>query len=202
MKKPQRNFVIEYKSGRRKTESKAPSSIWGDLDLKSVARDIETVLPPPSGDADIVANKPAMQPEVEAPATHVLHLNASSPTDIDEVKPSRHEDPATGDASTASDANKAREIAGNAAPKRQVRGPRIASRGPGKRGTGSQAAHRLPIIVGLTSHSVAATNTAWHPTMLGDSIHTFARAIANLFKHFLTENRPQPNSIDDTAEPP
>lgn len=37
MKKTSRSFTVEYKTGRRKAERK-PNSIWGDLDLKSVAR--------------------------------------------------------------------------------------------------------------------------------------------------------------------
>jgi hypothetical protein len=61
MKKPQRSFVVEYKSGRRKVDSKVPSSIWGNLDLKSVARDVEAVLP--------VQGEPSKQPERPAPAT-------------------------------------------------------------------------------------------------------------------------------------
>ncbi|UJW77745.1 transcriptional regulator [Rhizobium sp. SL42] len=40
MKKIQRSFAVEYKSGRRKTGSKS-TSIWGNVDLKSVARDVE-----------------------------------------------------------------------------------------------------------------------------------------------------------------
>jgi hypothetical protein len=40
VKKPQRNFAVEYKSGRRKLDAK-PTSIWGNMDLKSVARDVE-----------------------------------------------------------------------------------------------------------------------------------------------------------------
>ncbi|URK86360.1 transcriptional regulator (plasmid) [Rhizobium sp. RCAM05350] len=40
MKKVQPNFVVEYKSGRRKTDPKA-NSIWGNMDLKSVARDLQ-----------------------------------------------------------------------------------------------------------------------------------------------------------------
>ncbi|CAN7676393.1 transcriptional regulator [Neorhizobium sp. LjRoot104] len=40
MKKVQRSFAVEYKSGRRKLNSK-PNSIWGDTDLKSVARDLQ-----------------------------------------------------------------------------------------------------------------------------------------------------------------
>ncbi|WP_152564420.1 hypothetical protein [Neorhizobium vignae] len=35
--KNHRNFTVEYNTGRRKAERK-PNSIWGDLDLKAVAR--------------------------------------------------------------------------------------------------------------------------------------------------------------------
>ncbi|WP_163874201.1 transcriptional regulator [Rhizobium laguerreae] len=40
MKKVQRSFAVEYKSGRRKLNSK-PTSIWGDMDLKSVAQHLQ-----------------------------------------------------------------------------------------------------------------------------------------------------------------
>ncbi|MBB2671423.1 UNVERIFIED_ORG: hypothetical protein GGE44_000974 [Rhizobium esperanzae] len=40
MKKVQRSFAVEYKTGRRKLESRS-NAIWGNLDLKSVARDLE-----------------------------------------------------------------------------------------------------------------------------------------------------------------
>ena len=40
MKKTQRSFAVEYKSGRRKLDAK-PNSIWGNVDLKSVARGVE-----------------------------------------------------------------------------------------------------------------------------------------------------------------
>ena len=40
MKKVQRSFAVEYKSGRRKPDLKS-NSIWGNMDLKSVARDVE-----------------------------------------------------------------------------------------------------------------------------------------------------------------
>ncbi|MBY5870370.1 transcriptional regulator [Rhizobium leguminosarum] len=40
MKKVQRSFAVEYKSGRRKLNSK-PTSIWGDTDLKSVAQGLQ-----------------------------------------------------------------------------------------------------------------------------------------------------------------
>jgi len=40
VKKVQRSFAVEYKSGRRKLNSKA-NSIWGETDLKSVAQDLQ-----------------------------------------------------------------------------------------------------------------------------------------------------------------
>jgi hypothetical protein len=40
VKKVQRSFAVEYKSGRRKLNSK-PNSIWADTDLKSVAQDLQ-----------------------------------------------------------------------------------------------------------------------------------------------------------------
>lgn len=40
MKKVQRSFAVEYRSGRRKVNSD-PTSIWGDMDLKAVAQDLQ-----------------------------------------------------------------------------------------------------------------------------------------------------------------
>ncbi|OWV85976.1 transcriptional regulator [Rhizobium sp. N122] len=40
MKKVQRSFAVEYKSGRRKLDPRS-NSIWGNVDLKSVARDLD-----------------------------------------------------------------------------------------------------------------------------------------------------------------
>lgn len=53
MKKVQRSFAVEYKSGRRKSGSKV-NSIWGDMDLKSVARDVQDATAPflPEGAQD------------------------------------------------------------------------------------------------------------------------------------------------------
>jgi hypothetical protein len=44
VKKNQRGFDIEYKSSRRKPGSK-PNSIWGNINLKSVARDVQEEVP-------------------------------------------------------------------------------------------------------------------------------------------------------------
>ncbi len=40
MKRPQRNFLVEYKSSRQQTKPRA-NSIWGDADLKALARELE-----------------------------------------------------------------------------------------------------------------------------------------------------------------
>ncbi|MGR9251298.1 transcriptional regulator [Rhizobium leguminosarum] len=40
MKKVQRSFAVEYRSDRRRVNSK-PNSIWGDMDLKSVAQELQ-----------------------------------------------------------------------------------------------------------------------------------------------------------------
>ncbi|MBY5825828.1 transcriptional regulator [Rhizobium leguminosarum] len=40
MKKVQRSFAVEYRTGRRKLNAN-PNSIWGDMDLKSVAQDLQ-----------------------------------------------------------------------------------------------------------------------------------------------------------------
>ncbi|MFQ6186230.1 hypothetical protein ACLMJV_30485 [Sinorhizobium meliloti] len=40
MKTPQRRFVVEFKSGRRLPKARS-NSIWGDTDLKALAREVE-----------------------------------------------------------------------------------------------------------------------------------------------------------------
>ncbi|WEX79564.1 hypothetical protein PYH37_005922 (plasmid) [Sinorhizobium numidicum] len=40
MKTPQRRFVVEFKSGRRQPKAQT-KSIWGDTDLKALAREVE-----------------------------------------------------------------------------------------------------------------------------------------------------------------
>ncbi|WFU05250.1 hypothetical protein QA648_31510 (plasmid) [Rhizobium sp. CB3171] len=44
MKTPQRNFVVEVKSKRRRSTTR-PNSIWGNTDLKALARQAETEAP-------------------------------------------------------------------------------------------------------------------------------------------------------------
>jgi hypothetical protein len=59
VKKVQRSFAVEYRSGRRKPNSK-PNSIWGDMDIKSVAQDLrdEAAPFPPVGHED---NEPGIE---------------------------------------------------------------------------------------------------------------------------------------------
>lgn len=44
MKAPQRSFVVEFKSGRRQPK-KRTNSIWGDTDLRALAREVEDKVP-------------------------------------------------------------------------------------------------------------------------------------------------------------
>ncbi|WP_081160609.1 hypothetical protein [Ensifer aridi] len=44
MKTPQRRFVVEFKSGRRQPKAQT-NSIWGDTDLKALAREVEDTAP-------------------------------------------------------------------------------------------------------------------------------------------------------------
>ncbi|MFN7102095.1 MAG: hypothetical protein ACK4N1_05675 [Pseudorhizobium sp.] len=44
MKTPQRNFTVEFKSGRRRSGSQ-PASIWGNTDLKALVRKAEEDAP-------------------------------------------------------------------------------------------------------------------------------------------------------------
>jgi len=43
MKRAHKNFIVEYKGGTRRSADK-PTSIWGNLDLKSISEDVENEL--------------------------------------------------------------------------------------------------------------------------------------------------------------
>ncbi len=85
MKKTNRSFTVEYKAGRRKAE-RQPNSIWGDIDLKSVARQADGgafSLPGEYEDAFHV-NPPKGQSSPEPVLTPVLaqQNNASATEEI------------------------------------------------------------------------------------------------------------------------
>lgn len=44
MKTPQRNFVVQFKSGRRQPKA-GPASIWGNTDFKALVREVEDKVP-------------------------------------------------------------------------------------------------------------------------------------------------------------
>ena len=48
MRTPQRGFVVEFKSGRRQSKVRT-NSIWGDTDLKAVAREVDDTVSHPFG---------------------------------------------------------------------------------------------------------------------------------------------------------
>ncbi|WP_082935739.1 MULTISPECIES: transcriptional regulator [unclassified Rhizobium] len=65
MKKAQRSFAVEYRSGRRKLDTRS-NSIWGNVDLKSVARDLEEeALPYLSGSSQSGSNKEMSLPKAD-----------------------------------------------------------------------------------------------------------------------------------------
>jgi hypothetical protein len=128
MKKPQRSFVVEYKSGRRKVDSKAPSSIWGSLDLKSVARDVETALP--------VQSEPS-KPRETSVSSHIPEQSAPTSASIDIVDIAGLE-VSTDDVSAAPDRADEQGI-GAAVP--AIRGRKSGTPARGRR---SPAGRRLP----------------------------------------------------------
>lgn len=69
--KARRNFVVEFKSNRRQARPRS-ASIWGDTDLKAIARDLEDEMPAAGGridadDADRTHGRPPLVP-VRSPA--------------------------------------------------------------------------------------------------------------------------------------
>lgn len=72
MKKVQRSFAVEYRSGRRKANS-TPSSIWGDIDLRSVAQSLREEEVPILAGASKVPSGETSSPEKEE-ATALLTL--------------------------------------------------------------------------------------------------------------------------------
>jgi hypothetical protein len=84
VKKVQRNFAVEYKSGRRKIDAK-PNSIWGSLDLKSVARDVEqSTMPFPSDNPLVdISDMEASPPEVNRIPLILTSAVATSETAAD-----------------------------------------------------------------------------------------------------------------------
>jgi hypothetical protein len=82
MRVQQRKFVVEFKSRSRQPKVSKPASIWGDTDLKAVARQVEEQsadLFAPSADGP--GNVDGLSPKVEqrAPAGHAVECPAAPP---------------------------------------------------------------------------------------------------------------------------
>jgi hypothetical protein len=80
LKKVQRSFAVEYKSGRRKTEPKS-NSIWGDINLKSLSQDVlEEAMPIlPVGSPDSKTGGDGFLPP-EEPAGPLLTVSTGQQT--------------------------------------------------------------------------------------------------------------------------
>lgn len=85
--KSQRSFVVERKSSRRQPKTQA-SSIWGDTDFKTLAREIEVEAPDMFEVSQDPAEQPAAAPtvveeivEAPAPAADNAHMPVVVPTD-------------------------------------------------------------------------------------------------------------------------
>ena len=73
MKTQQRKFVVELKSARRRSAIR-PASIWGDTDLKALAREAEADAPH-LFEASIVSKAPSQDGALRPDARPETHLN-------------------------------------------------------------------------------------------------------------------------------
>ncbi|MGK6317498.1 transcriptional regulator [Neorhizobium sp. DT-125] len=74
MKKVQRSFAVEYRSGRRKLNPN-PNSIWGDVDLKSVAQSLQDeAMPFLTGTSQVSSSEKAFTGEEQASALLTLPM--------------------------------------------------------------------------------------------------------------------------------
>lgn len=96
MKKQNRNFVVEYKSGRRKAD-KGSNSIWGNIDLGSVFQDVDDAsFPAVAASPDEVKSRPFAReqqdqrsiPQIMQPTTTpALPESTSTIADEDQTMP-------------------------------------------------------------------------------------------------------------------
>ena len=80
MKTPRRDFVVEYKSGRRQTKAQ-PTSIWGNLDLRAVARQVDADDASPKRHA--TPDQPGLnQSDITDVQTHAFNVQVDAVDDI------------------------------------------------------------------------------------------------------------------------
>lgn len=106
MKTPRQNFVVEYKSGRRQSKTRT-NSIWGDADLKALAREVENKAPhlfnsneasgtPEEGRdtaPDLIRSGSTDQPAGEVEAARAVMLSSDS-AEAENPKPHEADHPA------------------------------------------------------------------------------------------------------------
>ncbi|WDZ81964.1 hypothetical protein PWG15_34290 (plasmid) [Ensifer adhaerens] len=80
MKPPQRRFIVEYKSGRRLPKTQI-ASIWGNVDLQALAREVEDQSSHLFG-----ANRPVIQDDTAPEAASSKLVSALEPV-VDEIAP-------------------------------------------------------------------------------------------------------------------
>ncbi|WP_431324946.1 transcriptional regulator [Rhizobium sp. YTU87027] len=155
MKKPQRRFVVELKSGRRRQTSK-PVSIWGNLDLKAVSAAVDAEI---SGHAGHQIADSAMSSTRVSPAgTPVLTTPLEQPRTVsapqeglmaNETNTTVNSEPVTSDAAIVAEpknqrAPRAKKVAPETA-SADVKVETKAPAAPAKRGRPARAGKTTPM---------------------------------------------------------
>lgn len=88
MRTPRANFIIEYKTSRRQPKAK-PTSIWGDLDLRAVARAVERDKAIPEFELPHTA---AVTEDVDIPKAGAEGSDVQAHTGLSTLEPSAKEE--------------------------------------------------------------------------------------------------------------
>ena len=160
MRTPRRDFAVEYKSTRRQTKPQ-PKSIWGNVDLRAVARQVDAddalSMPEPLQSEPVETQRA----EPSSPSNDATHLAANCPDNVDDRQPLDDAKPEAVDAVQPPDPevsiNKP-HLAGNAA----TSSPRTRDRKSAGRKSSAQTTRY--------SHFVDAPNASLPPVALGDDI--------------------------------
>ena len=81
MKKPLRGVVVEYKGGRHARKMNKPNALWGNIDLKAIAKDVQEDIGLPMDPATLNTNAPE---NIPAPVDKVA---ASEAQPVEPVAP-------------------------------------------------------------------------------------------------------------------
>lgn len=121
MKKPEKNFVVEYKATRRKPMPK-PNSIWGSVDLRQFAEDDNNLeLPPTDG---LLARADAAMPDIPRASSLKADLQQKPTSNFPPEEQMADEMNVTEQASTEADAGVSKAL------ESKKRGPRAKKAAP------------------------------------------------------------------------